>query len=164
MKVNINDFTVVEMSPDDVAASEHYYSNAIRLWMILHDESKTYRAKANIAVEPWRPLTNEDLMCMIKRQWQIFFIEDNSTKELVGLATVKKTADKDTFELMNVVVDPQYRGNGLGKMLCQTAIDWCKGNYVTINVSVYNPKAAGLYHALGFKDTYVTMHRQKEQK
>ena len=149
---------VVEIDPADLEVEGNPdMDNALRMYGILTPATNSYKEKLNLPVGAWRPVTTEDIKKMFLNQWRIFFVE-NEEKKVVAMATVKKLSDKDTFSLTNVVVDEAYRGRGLGKMVCEAAIEWCQPNYVTLEVSNANPHAYELYKSLGFRDTYKVMH------
>jgi len=67
----------------------------------------------------------------------------------------------DTGYIMGIFVEPELRGNGLGRALLKTAEDWCseKGLMsVTLNVSPLND-ALGLYEKCGFRERSVVMRK-----
>ena len=155
---------VVEVDPNDLKIDGNPdMDNAIKMHNILTPATNSYKEKLQLPVGAWRPITLNDIKDMFLRQWRIFFVE-NEEKKVVAMATVKKLADKDTFSLSNVVVDEAYRGRGLGKMVCEAAIEWCQPNYVTLEVSEANPHAYELYKALGFRETYKVMHLDQIKK
>ncbi len=155
---NNEEFRVVEIDPNDLEIDGNPdLDKAIRMYNILLTVSNSYKEKLKLPVGAWRPITTEDIKKMFLSQWRIFFVE-NEEKKVVAMAAVKKLGDKDTFSLTDVVVDEEFRGRGLGKMVCEAAIEWCQPNYVTLEVSEANPRAYEFYKALGFRETYKVMH------
>ena len=55
--------------------------------------------------------------------------------------------------LLNVYTDPDYRRNGLGRMLTQCAVDWCWENDIEVVVLHASNQGRPIYEALGFTPT-----------
>ena len=74
------------------------------------------------------------------------------------VAAVASLAIESGYSLLhNVVVDPQLRGKGLGKKLCQAAImksKECGASHIFLQVMQNNPIAMNLYKKLGFEKQY----------
>ena len=80
------------------------------------------------------------------------FQADDEEAALVGYLIVSRYVD--AWHVMNVAVDPQHRGRGVGTMLLErlfdlTADDARRG--YTLEVRVTNSKAIDLYERLGFR-------------
>jgi ribosomal-protein-alanine N-acetyltransferase len=80
------------------------------------------------------------------------FQADDEEAALVGYLIVSRYVD--AWHVMNVAVDPQHRGRGVGTMLLErlfdlTADDARRG--YTLEVRVTNVKAIDLYERLGFR-------------
>jgi ribosomal-protein-alanine N-acetyltransferase len=80
------------------------------------------------------------------------FEADDEDGALVGYLIVSRYVD--AWHVMNVAVDPEQRGRGVGTMLLErlfelTADDARRG--YTLEVRVTNRKAVGLYERLGFR-------------
>ena len=80
------------------------------------------------------------------------FQADDEEAALVGYLIVSRYVD--AWHVMNVAVDPQHRGRGVGTMLLErlfdlTADDARRG--YTLEVRVTNVKAIELYERLGFR-------------
>ena len=73
-------------------------------------------------------------------------------------AAVASLAIESGYSLLhNVVVDPELRGKGLGKKLCQAAIlksKECGASHIFLQVMQNNPIALNLYRKLGFEKQY----------
>ena len=77
---------------------------------------------------------------------------DADTEELVGYLIISRYVD--AWHIMNVAVDPDHRGRGVGTMLLDrlfelTADDARRG--YTLEVRVSNATAIRLYERLGFR-------------
>jgi ribosomal-protein-alanine N-acetyltransferase len=77
---------------------------------------------------------------------------DADTEELVGYLIISRYVD--AWHIMNVAVDPDHRGRGVGTMLLErlfalTADDARRG--YTLEVRVSNATAIRLYERLGFR-------------
>jgi ribosomal-protein-alanine N-acetyltransferase len=77
---------------------------------------------------------------------------DADTEELVGYLIISRYVD--AWHIMNVAVDPDHRGRGIGAMLLErlfelTADDARRG--YTLEVRVSNATAIRLYERLGFR-------------
>ncbi len=62
----------------------------------------------------------------------------------------------DEGHILNVAVDPLFRGKGVGRMLVQRVLDDCRMNgasFVSLEVRVSNSTAISLYSRLGFTVT-----------
>lgn len=74
--------------------------------------------------------------------------------EIVGTAGLIKD-DDETYELIKMAVDENYRGMGIGKMLCQAAIDRSKHEGAKLLYLFSNTggsdKAIQIYYQLGFQ-------------
>jgi len=67
----------------------------------------------------------------------------------------------DTGYIMGIFVEPELRGNGLGKALVKAAEDWCSDKglmSVTLNVSPLND-ALAMYEKCGFRERSVVMRK-----
>lgn len=63
-------------------------------------------------------------------------------------------------ELDNMLVLSEYRGNGVGRMLYDAFIDWCKGRDVKmtrVEAFAQNKEAIAFYKKMGMKDYALTM-------
>ena len=66
-------------------------------------------------------------------------------------------------ELENMVINGKLRGRGIGTMLVNDFLKWCKENrvgYISVTASVKNKQAADFYRKFGFKDYNLTLERE----
>ncbi|RZJ63526.1 MAG: N-acetyltransferase [Flavobacterium sp.] len=63
--------------------------------------------------------------------------------------------------LVYIATDPNFRGQGIGKQLMQTAMEVSNGD-IALHVEPDNP-AKGLYESLGFTNKYLEMRYKKTQ-
>ena len=74
------------------------------------------------------------------------------------VAAVASLAIESGYSLLhNVVVDPDLRGMGLGRKLCQAAIaksKECGASHIYLQVMQNNPVALNLYKKFGFEKQY----------
>jgi ribosomal-protein-alanine N-acetyltransferase len=69
----------------------------------------------------------------------------------VGYLLVRKVAD-DEFEILNVVVAPQYRRRGVAESLIRSQLNQNQGNWF-LEVRESNLPARSLYDKIGFRQT-----------
>jgi ribosomal protein S18 acetylase RimI-like enzyme len=79
----------------------------------------------------------------------------NEADKVVGAAMLNRdslrTGSKKGY-ISNVYLQPQYRGQGLGRWLMNDLIDRGKAlGYDVITLQTHNPAAKGLYESIGFK-------------
>ncbi|MEH6656081.1 GNAT family N-acetyltransferase [Leeuwenhoekiella marinoflava] len=87
----------------------------------------------------------------------IFIAEDNETKKQLGFIFLEIGTDYYHREphghIADIIVAPDARGRGIGKLLMNKAEEWTKKsgyNLLTLNVFDDNKKARKLYQSLGF--------------
>ena len=79
------------------------------------------------------------------------FLAEEQTR-LVGFAVASIAGL--LAELENVVVAAEFRRQGIGKALCQQAVDWSRqlgAHTIELEVRASSAGAIALYHALGFQ-------------
>jgi len=62
----------------------------------------------------------------------------------------------DEGHILNVAVDPELRGSGVGRLLVQQVLDDCRAadaSFVSLEVRVSNHAAISLYQSMGFVET-----------
>lgn len=78
--------------------------------------------------------------------------------DIVGATVINKTGMSDYIPdniLVYIAVDKRYRGQGVGKMLMNTAFEETEGD-IALHVEPDNP-AKHLYEKLGFENKYLEM-------
>lgn len=80
-----------------------------------------------------------------------FFVLEEGEEEIIGTAWV--TDDGRRLYLHHLVVDPDYRGRGYGKLLTKKTLKFVgeKGRQIKLEVHDDNVPAIGLYEKYGFK-------------
>ena len=68
----------------------------------------------------------------------------------IGLLKVNE--NKNGFEIIQIQIDPEFQGKGIGKKIIQSVIDKASSQNLPVALSVLkNNKARQLYMSLGFK-------------
>jgi len=70
-------------------------------------------------------------------------------------------------EAENMLIEKEYRGQGLGAKLMKGFISWCKENkvdYISLTASAGNKYAIEFYRSMGFKDYNLTLERKLKNK
>ncbi|MGB5941495.1 MAG: GNAT family N-acetyltransferase [Leeuwenhoekiella sp.] len=87
----------------------------------------------------------------------IFIVEDADNQQQLGFIFLEIGTDYYHREphghIADIIVSPEARGRGIGKMLMEKAETWTKENgynLLTLNVFNDNKKARKFYSALGF--------------
>lgn len=114
------------------------------------------RLEAIVSPRPWSEelFAGELSMSGAERHWVVAI--DNSTGSLVGFGGVMfVAADGEIVEghIMNVAVDPQQQGQGLGRRVLNELVDESKSRgaeSLTLEVRVGNGPALALYRRAGF--------------
>jgi len=80
--------------------------------------------------------------------------------KIVGSAAIVKFSEKEA-QLRWLLLDPDVRGQGLGRRLVEEALDFCRrAEYSSVFLWTVNtlPVSAMLYRAMGFKETEELTH------
>lgn len=93
----------------------------------------------------WR--TREQIEQQIDGAWRVVGVYDESTGAQVGFARAVSDGVNDAY-LADVIVDPDSRGNGAGKLLVRTMID--DGPGAGFRWTLFTGDAHGLYRQFGF--------------
>ncbi len=87
---------------------------------------------------------------------------DQNSQRLVGAVILNKTGMGGYIPeniLVYIATDKKVRGQGIGKLLMQNAIDSCEGD-IALHCEPENP-AMRLYKKLGFTNKYLEMRLKK---
>lgn len=117
-----------------------------------------------------KPVSEKDAIKSFKKAeeqgYKQFYTEDN--KDITGVIGLRPFYDplEPTlgFEINNLIVIPEQRGNGLGSALFQFAIDTAKkegGNWIRLMVHENNNKAIKFYETNKFKKAANMMWREE---
>lgn len=99
------------------------------------------------------PATPETAWADIEATPENAYVLVDAASEVVAFGQVLPKGDH-TAHLARLIVDPEARGRGIGRALCETLIDIGSGThaatYFTLNVYASNRPAVRLYQRLGF--------------
>ena len=81
------------------------------------------------------------------------------------IACASSAAEREYALLQNMVVDPEYRGRGFGRMICRALLaDAARAGakYAYLQVMQSNTPAMRLYESLGFRKAYTYRYMKQE--
>lgn len=139
----------------------------------MQDITRLYRAlntdMSRLQPEMFRPAdANDEFIRSVLESGSEDILVAREGSRVLGLALVQ---EKDTppypafiprryTYLMDLVVDPDHRGRGIGRALMGAVKDWAKSRnaeFIELGVLAQNKDAIRLYESLGFKDSRKTM-------
>jgi GNAT superfamily N-acetyltransferase len=106
------------------------------LWRMLSTEAYWSR---------WR--TREQVEAQLDGAWRVVGIYDSSSGAQVGYARAVSDGVSDAY-LADVIVDPDARGHGVGKLIVRTMIE--DGPGAQFRWTLFTSDAHGLYKQFGF--------------
>lgn len=106
------------------------------VWTMLSTEAYWHR---------WRTRTHVD--AQLDAAWRIVGVYDDETGRQVGFVRAVSDGVNDAY-LADVIVAPEARGRGAGKLLVQTMID--DGPGAQFRWTLFTGDAHGLYEQFGF--------------
>ena len=78
--------------------------------------------------------------------------------KLLGFIHLNKLYEN--MDIVNIVVDPKYRRQGIAKKLVDYALKLIKDSeFININVMADNKNAINLYKSFGFKEFRITLQK-----
>jgi len=86
----------------------------------------------------------------------LYLLEASGAARIIGYSVVHKVLDE--LSLMNVAVDPEYRGRGFGRLLMDDMIAYASDEQGALQWRIFlevregNAGAIGLYESLGFEE------------
>lgn len=127
---------------------------------ILNDIGKSTQINALLhTLAPASPEVNKERLRMLMddQSFQLFVAEDENG-DLTGMLTLTccQTLARSKYWIEDVVVNPEFRGQGIGRALVEAAVGHVKETcgqasiYLTSNPS--RQAARALYRSVGFKD------------
>jgi ribosomal protein S18 acetylase RimI-like enzyme len=112
--------------------------------------SSTYEAAIQRSAESWEEQANSTSQGADRATFLFF-----SEKTPLGIAAIYRLAHPtDTGEVIQVWVDPDYRGKGLAKDLIEFIIQWANENgfhKILVTIRKENPGALAFYRKCGFQ-------------
>jgi GNAT superfamily N-acetyltransferase len=106
------------------------------VWKMLSTEAYWHR---------WR--TRDHVNAQLDAAWRLVGIYEDTTGAQVGFARASSDGVSDAY-LADVIVDPQARGRGAGKLLVRAMID--DGPGAGFRWTLFTGDAHGLYEQFGF--------------
>ncbi len=106
------------------------------VWRMLSTEAYWHR---------WR--TRDDIERQIDCAWRVVSVHDEDGCRQVGFARASSDGVNDAY-LADVIVDPEHRGRGIGKLIVRTMID--DGPGAGQRWTLFTADAHGLYEQFGF--------------
>lgn len=98
----------------------------------------------------WGKWRSRDVVeLQLERAWRVVGIFDTASSQQVGYARAVSDGVADAH-LADVIVDPRYRGRGVGKLIVGHMIDEGPGR--RLRWTLFTADAHGLYEQFGFAD------------
>lgn len=113
----------------------------------------------------YQPLSDNDIKEMIiSTIHNLFIVKDNSNNKVVGmiLVLIYRIPYVRKAYLEDLVIDVDYRKNGLGTLLIQTALEYAREQgaaYVDFTSRPYRGAGNSLYEKFGFKRRDTNVYR-----
>ena len=113
-------------------------------------------------------LTEQYLKSDWTKGYLYFLVEDNF--EVIGGCGIspfrippKITQPTGNYAyLSNMFIEPEYRRKGIGKLLLNYVIDFCKGQKIGLLILHASEKGLPLYKSIGFVSSEQLLHRHTE--
>lgn len=100
-----------------------------------------------------RPWTRRHFMDEIESPFGFPTVALTPDGRVVGYLCLKRLLDE--AEILDVAVDGNFRGRGIGRILVRWAVDFCRRHaaiVLRLEVRVGNDEAIALYRRLGFRE------------
>ncbi len=143
----INDLLVLQDLNDEVFIDNAKYDIDLDLNWAKGDKGKKYFAEL---------LSNKDAYKIIA---------EDEGKAIGYLAAAQKHIDyrnSKYLEIENMGVIPEYRSNGIGKLLIDECVTWAKENgyqKIFVNTYIANEKAISFYKKNGFDEIDISLEK-----
>ena len=86
---------------------------------------------------------------LLENATECFLLEADENQNVIGYLFVERDNEKSFWEINDIVIDPAYRKQGLGKMLLDYAMQ--KYDYIKLNADASNKNLINFYLQAGFK-------------
>jgi GNAT superfamily N-acetyltransferase len=95
------------------------------------------------------PASGLDDLNSINNNFELFLVARDN-KKIVGTIGVKK--EDNCARISRMYVDKSHKGKGIGKILIEKALDYCKGRFNMAFLTTYEQMGSvGFYEKMGFK-------------
>jgi aralkylamine N-acetyltransferase len=99
----------------------------------------------------WKKTYNvSSIKDLVKGSFAFAVAIDNNTKKAIGMGRLISDGISDAY-IQDLIVIPAYRKKGIGKLIAQKLIDYCKNKKITWLGLISEPGQDGFYKKLGFK-------------
>ena len=95
---------------------------------------------------------------------EFFVVTDKKSNKAIGMGRIISDGVSDAY-LQDIIVLPDFRGQGIGKKLTETLIQHCLSKKLYWIALIAEPDQDGFYKTLGFKNMkdYVPMKYETEE-
>jgi len=100
----------------------------------------------------WKESYDSSLVhTMITGSFVFAVVVDTVKEKTIGMGRVISDGISDAY-IQDLIVDPEYRGQGIGKKLVDTLISHCKTSGIVWIGVIAEPGSHEFYHHLGFAE------------
>jgi ribosomal protein S18 acetylase RimI-like enzyme len=113
----------------------------------------------------WRDSYNSSgIIPLIQGSFAFFVVTDKKSNKAIGMGRIISDGASDAY-LQDIIVLPDYRGQGIGKKLTNTLIKHCLLKKLYWIALIAEPDQEDFYKTLGFKNMkdYVPMKFETEE-
>ena len=90
---------------------------------------------------------------LLENATECFLLRDDVSTKMIGYIFIEKDTEKNFWEINDIVIDPLYRKQGLGKMLLEHVMK--NFEYLKLNADATNTNLIHFYLQAGFKQEAV---------
>jgi ribosomal protein S18 acetylase RimI-like enzyme len=111
----------------------------------------------------WRNSYNpSEIKKLIKGSFVFAVVVDSQSGKTIGMGRILSDGVSDAY-IQDLVILPQYRDKGIGKMLVEILLDYCLSRNITWIGLISEPGQDNFYVSLGFNpmEKYTPMKYQK---
>lgn len=100
-----------------------------------------------------------DIQDILNKEYAYLYVFEEDNK-IMGFIHVEKHFE--VLEIINIVVNPDYRKKGIASKLIQHSIDTMDHERILLEVNSNNVSAINLYHKFNFKDINIRKKYYKD--